>query len=133
MSHIYYWIENIFLILGMFVYFLLLTPFIYVRLLVHIMQKISGWKNKLCYSLGWVFFGIFYMIYNCLIDACIFINILCLSHSENHDVNEEENQKRDLHKLVIYKDLHKTLHELYDLSIHCHNILSKKQMIQKMK
>lgn len=78
MSHIYFWLENVFLILGFLIYFLLLTPFIYFRLLFSIISKIPGIKQKIFYSLCWLIFGILYLIYNCLIDICIFINILCL-------------------------------------------------------
>lgn len=70
-----------------------------------IVVKLESIKDKIMLFFGWILFGPFYLLYTNMVDICILINILCLYTSENYDINEEEKQKIDLHKLIIFKDL----------------------------
>lgn len=115
-SQCYFWFENFFLVIGYFVYFILLSPIIFVKLGFYIGLKIDGVKNKIIALVGWIFLGFFYLLYNNLVDICILVNILCMHTSENFDINEEERSKEVLHKLCIYRNMTAALTQLYDVA-----------------
>lgn len=83
----------------------MLSPIIFFKLGWNLFVKVDGLKNKLVAVIGWIFFGLFYLLYNNLVDTCILVNILCMHTSENYDINEEEKSKEVLHKLCIYRNL----------------------------
>ena len=73
-----FWIENCFLILGYLFYFIILTPYIYVKKIFLIITKINGVITVILLVIGWLFAGPFYLLYTNIVDTCVLVGILCL-------------------------------------------------------
>lgn len=77
-KQIIFWVENIFLIISYFIYFLALTPYIYVKKVFLIITKIHGFFTVVGLVIGWIILGPFYLIYTVVVDVCMLIGILIL-------------------------------------------------------
>ena len=90
-SHCYklliFWLENILLVLGYFLYFLFLSPYIYLKKIFLIITKLKGFFLILGYLICWILLGPFYLIYTNLEDLMVMVKILSLKQSESIDVN----------------------------------------------
>ena len=77
-----FWLENFFYIFYMFLYELMLVPFIYLRLVFQIIAvaEFLDAFSKICI---WLMIGLFFLIYNLVIDMFYYFKILC-------DYKEEE-------------------------------------------
>ena len=76
-SKMIFWLENlVFYIPKMFVYELLLIPFIYLRLIYNILRVEDNRLNALLLVLIWVFIGVFYLLYYLVIDMSFYFKIL---------------------------------------------------------
>lgn len=79
-KNIYFWIENIFLIIGFLFYMIMHDPFILFKTAYQI-TKIDGKLNKITYLMAWLSFGFFFLLYVNIVDTCMLMNILCLDNS----------------------------------------------------
>ncbi len=104
-----FWIENLFLVIAYLLYFMMLSPYIYIKKLFLIITKIKGFLVILTYAVGWIFIGPFYLIYTNFTDVITLISILCLKQNDLVDMNLEEKHRYDIYSLVIYKDLNSAL------------------------
>lgn len=77
-KQIVFWIENIFLISGYLAYFIILTPYIYIKKAFLILTKLNGVGTILVLLIGWILAGPFYLLYTNLVDTCVLVSILCL-------------------------------------------------------
>jgi hypothetical protein len=98
-------VENIFLIGGYFLYFILLSPYIYLKKAFLIVTKLKGFGTVMFLLIGWIFAGPLYLLFTNLVDTCVLISILCLQQNDAIDLNQEEKHRMDIYALVIYKDL----------------------------
>ena len=77
-KQIVFWVENIFLIGGYFLYFIMLSPYIYIKKAFLIVTKLNGLGTILVLLIGWIFAGPFYLLFTNLVDTCVLFSILCL-------------------------------------------------------
>lgn len=91
LGHLFFWLENIFLIILHFFYFVALDLFIYVKILLQLCY-IEGVYKKLGTCVLWVIFGFIFLLKLNLEDTCVFFNILCFekSVSFNHEADEKK-------------------------------------------
>jgi len=75
-AHVIFWIENIFLLALYCVYFAILNPFVYFKVLFSIISSPSPILKRLATSLFWIAFSPFILLYLCVLDAVNFIRTL---------------------------------------------------------
>jgi len=93
-SKMIFWLENTVYLVFMFLYELLLVPFIFLRLIYNIFRVETFFYALLLVCL-WLFFGLFYLLYNVGVDMYYFFKILC-DYKEDDDafyIKQEEDEK----------------------------------------
>jgi hypothetical protein len=80
-KYVSFWTENIFFLIAFILYMVFLIPIIFVKKIYQILFKIRGILNKIIILLGWLFLGIFYLIYSTLQDILIFVTLLCIDYN----------------------------------------------------
>jgi hypothetical protein len=83
LSKVIFWLENIVYIFGLFLYELLLVPFIYIRLIYNVI-KIADFKNAVGLLIIWIPLGLFFLSYGVVFDIYYFLKILC-DYKEDDD------------------------------------------------
>ena len=90
-----FWLENlVFYIPKMFVYELLLIPFIYLRLIYNILRVEDNRLNALLLVLIWVFIGVFYLLYYLVIDMSFYFKILYDYHDNETSGADQAKEDR---------------------------------------
>lgn len=94
-TYFFFWMENIALVVAFMLYMMAHDPLIMFKTFFQISTKIDGFFKRLMYMLGWVTFGLIYLLYVNFMDTCMLINILCLEKSIIFDADEEERIKNE--------------------------------------
>lgn len=91
LGYIFFWLENIFLLVLHFLYFVALDFFIYVKVLLQL-TYIEGMYKKVAVCVLWAITGFVFLLKLNLEDTCVFFNILCFekSVSFNHEADEKK-------------------------------------------
>ncbi|MFO0116905.1 MAG: hypothetical protein ACK521_04590 [bacterium] len=85
-SKMIFWLENIVYLSMTLLYFLLLVPIIYFKLMINILRAESLF-NAIFLTIGWILFGPFYLLFYVFVDLFNFLKIL---YDYKEDGDEED-------------------------------------------
>ena len=102
-TDMFYWLENAFLLVAFMFYMMAHNPLIMVKTFYQISTKITGFFTRLVYLVGWVLFGMVFLIYVNFIDTCMLLTVLCIENS-NGDKFEDERIKAERNSLYINRN-----------------------------
>jgi hypothetical protein len=96
-SKLVFWCENIIYLFMMFIYELILVPFIYLRVYYNILIMSSSIPNALLLYSLWIPFGVLFLLYCVCKDMFYFLKILCDYKDEDDQriQKEAEDSKQD--------------------------------------
>jgi hypothetical protein len=77
-----FWLENLLYFIIMFIYEMILVPFIFFRVCFHII-RLSTISSMVFLLLVWVFTGIFFLLFNVYKDMFYYLKIMCDYKDEN--------------------------------------------------
>mmetsp|Transcript_43453 Transcript_43453/g.41915 ORF Transcript_43453/g.41915 Transcript_43453/m.41915 type:complete len:255 (-) Transcript_43453:762-1526(-) len=99
-----FWMENTLFILLFFLYELVLTPFIYLRVIYNI-SKLATIITFIPLEIFWLIIGPFYLTYSIFKDIFYMCKILCDYQQEEDTLKEKEEEDFKQDKIVIYNEV----------------------------
>lgn len=75
-SKFIFWFENTFYMVSLLIYFLLLVPYIYFRIIVNIVRYVK-FVNALWIMAFWIMIGPIFLLYAVANDMFLFVKTLC--------------------------------------------------------
>lgn len=103
-SKLVFWIENVLFIFMFFLYEMLLTPLVFVKVLINIFSMCEM-KSLIQLVLFWLLFGFVYLIFAVFKDCYYFVKILCNTQEEEDSYIEKQEEDFKQDKIVIYNEV----------------------------
>lgn len=90
-SKFMFWFENVFYILFMLIYEMIMMPMIFFQILWNIIRYASL-QYKLPLMLFWLTAGYFYLLFGVVKDMFYFLKILC-DYKDEEDLNKQKDEE----------------------------------------